>query len=191
MKETGKGPDFITIDGGEGGTGAAPLTYADHVSLPFKVGFSRVYKIFQSEGIAQNIVWIGSGKLGFPDRTVLALAIGCDLIHIAREAMISIGCIQAQKCHTDHCPAGIATQNVWLQSGVDIEDKALRFERYLKGFRKELINLAHTSGYEHPAQFTADDIEICTGVNKFTPLADILGYHKEEVNFTSMMDYYK
>ena len=105
MAERHAGPDFITIDGGEGGIGAAPLTFADHVSLPFKIGFHRVYEIFQKAGLSKNIVWIGSGKLGFPDRAMIALAMGCDLIHVAREAMMSIGCIQAQNCHTDRCPA--------------------------------------------------------------------------------------
>ena len=104
MKNRKQGPDFITIDGGEGGTGAAPLTYADHVALPFKTGFTRVYKTFLEHKIQDNVAWIGSGKLGFPDRTIIALAMGCDMIHVAREAMISIGCIQAQKCHTGHCP---------------------------------------------------------------------------------------
>ncbi|MBE8432222.1 FMN-binding glutamate synthase family protein, partial [Leptospira interrogans serovar Pomona] len=102
MKQTGKGPDFITIDGGEGGTGAAPLAFADHVSLPFKVGFARVYQVFQKEKLSERMAWIGSGKLGFPDRAIVAFAMGCDLINIAREAMMSIGCIQAQRCHTDH-----------------------------------------------------------------------------------------
>ena len=124
IKTQGRGPDFITIDGAEGGTGAAPLTYADHVSLPFKIGFQRVYTLFQKEGISERIVWIGSGKLGFPDRAVVAIAMGCDLIHIAREAMLAIGCIQAQKCQTDECPAGVATQNYWLEAGLDPQDKA-------------------------------------------------------------------
>ena len=117
MRERCEGPDFITIDGGEGGTGAAPLAFADHVSLPFKIGFARVYQIFQQEGISQDVIWFGSGKLGFPDRAVVAFAMGCDAIQIARESMMAIGCIQALKCHTDHCPAGVATQNRWLTSG--------------------------------------------------------------------------
>ena len=109
VESTGRAPDFIAIDGGEGGTGAAPLAYTDHVSLPFKIGFARVYPIFQEQGISQDIVWLGSGKLGFPDRAVVAFAMGCDAIQNARESMMAIGCIQAQKCHTDHCPAGVAT----------------------------------------------------------------------------------
>ncbi len=186
MAQTKKGPDFITIDGGEGGTGAAPLTFADHVSLPFKVGFARVYQIFQKEKISERITFIGSGKLGFPDRAVVALAMGCDLVNIAREAMLAIGCIQAQKCHTGHCPAGVATQNWWLQRGLDIDDKTERTARFIKGFRKELLALAHAAGYEHPLQFTGEDIEISSGMNKYKTLTEVLGYRRDKVNFPGM-----
>ena len=160
MKESGRGPDFIAVDGGEGGTGAAPLTFADHVSLPFKIGFVRVYRIFQAMGISQDVVWIGAGKLGFPDRALIALAMGCDLIYVAREAMISIGCIQAQACHTGHCPAGIATQNKWLMSGLDPTYKAARLANYVATLRKELLQLSHACGRQHPALVTTDHFTI-------------------------------
>ena len=189
MKKRKQGPDFIVIDGGEGGTGAAPLTFADHVSLPFKIGFKRVYQVFQKAGVADRVVFIGSAKLGFPDRTVIALAMGCDMINIAREAMLSIGCIQAQKCHTNHCPAGIATQNWWLEAGVNIEDKARRFSQFIRGFRKELITLSHAAGYEHPGQFTGQDIEFSVGVNQFKTLEEVMGYKKNQLKFTSLADY--
>lgn len=189
MIATGKGPDFITIDGGEGGTGAAPLTYTDHISLPFKIGFSRVYQIFQKKSLSERIVWIGSGKLGFPDRAIVALAMGCDMINIAREAMLSIGCIQAQKCHTDHCPAGVATQNKWLQAGLDPTLKSVRCAKYIQGFRKELLSVAHSCGYEHPSQFTMDDVEISQGLNRFATLGSLIGYSKDPVHFTTMLDY--
>jgi glutamate synthase (ferredoxin) len=80
MIDRNEGPDFISIDGSEGGTGAAPLTFSDHVSLPFKVGFSRVYKVFLDAQITDRVAFIGSGKLGFPDRTIIALAMGADMI---------------------------------------------------------------------------------------------------------------
>lgn len=181
MKDRNQGLDFITIDGGEGDTGAAPLTFADHVSLPFKVGFKRVFQIFQVAEMSRDIVWIGSGKLGFPDRAIIALAMGCDLIHIAREAMLAIGCIQAQRCHTDHCPAGIATQNRWLQGGLNVDDKAVRLGRFVQSFRKELLALAHAAGYEHLCQFTGQDIEISTGINSFTTLETVMGYRRDPV----------
>ncbi|MEZ4323521.1 MAG: FMN-binding glutamate synthase family protein [Myxococcota bacterium] len=188
MRERNQGPDYIAIDGGEGGTGAAPLTFSDHVSLPFKIGFARVYQVFQNEGMASEVVWIGAGKLGFPDRAVIAIAMGCDLIYVAREAMMSIGCIQAQKCHTGHCPAGVATQEAWLEAGLDVPLKAERAKRYLKSFRKELLSLAWAAGYEHPGLFRPEDVEFSTGVNRFTPLNEVMGYSRDPAPYTSFAD---
>jgi glutamate synthase (ferredoxin) len=181
MLRLGAGPDWITIDGGEGGTGAAPLAFSDHVSLPFKIGFARVYKAFLEAGAASEVVWIGSGKLGIPDQAIVALAMGCDMINIAREAMISIGCIQAQACHTDHCPAGVATQNRWLQAGLDPSKKAIRLERYVKSFRKELLSLTHAAGYQHPCEFSGTDIDLASGADDFLSLEKVLGYKKVPV----------
>ena len=181
MKATNQGPDFITIDGGEGGTGAAPLAFADHVSLPFKIGFKRVYTIFKNHDLINDITWIGSSKLGFPDRAVVAFAMGCDLINIARESMLSIGCIQAQQCHTGHCPSGVATHNAWLIRGVDVPTKSKRAAQFLKGLRKEILQLTYACGYTHPCQFTGQDIEISSGVNLFDPLEKIIGYEKVNV----------
>ena len=177
------GPDFITIDGGEGGTGAAPLAFTDHVSLPFKVGFKRIYTIFQEVNLNNNITWIGSAQLGFPDRAIVAFAMGCDLINIARETMLSIGCIQARLCHTGHCPTGITTHNKRLQRGLAIESKSKRCTNFIKGLRKEILQLSHACGYEHPCQFTGNDIEFSSGVNEFSTLSNILGYEKVTVPF--------
>ena len=188
MHSRNEGPDFISIDGAEGGTGAAPLTFSDHVALPFKVGFKRVFKIFQQAGLSKDITWIGSAKLGFPDRTLVAFAMGVDLIGIAREAMLSIGCIQAQKCHTGHCPVGVATQSGWWQRGLNVNHKSNRFTSYIRAFRKELLSLAHAAGYEHPQQITSSDIEVCTGVNTFTTLEESLGYKCDPLDITSMAD---
>ena len=119
MKSSGKGPDFITIDGGEGGTGAAPPSFANHVSLPFTFAFSKIYKVFQAAALSERIVFIGSSKLGFPSSAMMAFSMGVDCINVAREALMSIGCIQSQICHTNECPAGIATQSKWLQNGIN------------------------------------------------------------------------
>ena len=186
MAREGRGPDFIQVDGGEGGTGAAPLTYSDHVALPFKVAFARLYEIFQRVEVSQDIVWIGSGKLGFPDRAAVALAMGCDLIAVARESMLSIGCIQSRSCHTGRCPTGVTTMDPWRQRGLDPQGKGIRAATYIKGFRKELLSLAHTAGYQHPGQFSGKDIELSVGINKFESLDRILGYSRDPVEFTSM-----
>lgn len=184
MKKTNRGPDFIQIDGGEGGTGAAPPSFADHVALPWVYGFTDVYKIFQEKALTERIVFIGSGKLGFPAKAAMAFAMGADVINVAREAMLSIGCIQAQSCHTNTCPTGIATQNRWLQAGVNVKDKTERVNYYFTNFRKELLEITHACGYEHPCQFTMDDVEINLG-DRFIAktLAQTFTYHKTKVPF--------
>jgi glutamate synthase domain-containing protein 2 len=160
MLATNRGPDFITIDGGEGGTGAAPLAFTDHVSLPFKIGFTRVYAEFAKLGLQERVVFIGSGKLGFPEDAIFAFALGCDMVNVAREAMLAIGCIQAQKCHTNHCPTGVATQDKWLMRGLDPEDKSARVANYILTLRKEILRLAHACGLPHPALVTSANLEI-------------------------------
>ena len=176
MKERGEGPDFISVDGGEGGTGAAPTTFADHVSLPYITGFSRLYQIFLKNDLTHDITFIGSGKLGFPDRFVVATALGVDLIQVARESMLSIGCIQAQKCHTGFCPSGLATQNRYLQRGVVPEKHGVHLASYFEAFNKETLALTHAAGYVHPSQFSPQDIERSTGVDSFSTLEEIHGY---------------
>ena len=172
VADNGRAIDFIAIDGGEGGTGAAPLTFSDHVSLPFKVGFSRVFKKFAAKGIADRIVWMGSGKLGFPQESLLAMAMGCDMISVGREAMLAVGCIQAQECHTGHCPTGVATQNKWLMRGLDPTDKSARLANYLVTLRKEILQLCHAVGVEHPALVTPEMFEILGENYQTRSLAD-------------------
>lgn len=183
MRQSGYGPDFITVDGGEGGTGAAPPSFADHVSLPWVYAFSNVYKVFQENGLTQKVTFIGSGKLGLPDSSIMALAMGADLINVAREAMISIGCIQAQSCHTNRCPTGIATNNKWLESGLDPALKSVRFANYMKNLSKEIMEITHACGYWHPSEFNMDDIDISMGDNNLTaPLRLAYGYEKDPVH---------
>ncbi|HEY6033993.1 MAG TPA: FMN-binding glutamate synthase family protein, partial [Kofleriaceae bacterium] len=163
IDRTKRAPDFITIDGGEGGTGAAPLVFTDHVALPFRLGFAEVYRTFAEAGVHHHVLFIGSGKLGFPESALLALGLGCDLINVAREAMLSIGCIQAQRCHTGHCPTGVATQNRWLMRGLDPTLKSARLANYLATLRKELTHLAHACGVAHPALVPLDQLAIVGG----------------------------
>jgi len=166
MANSLRGVDFITVDGGEGGTGAGPLAFTDHVAFPFKVGFARVYKIFAERDLAERVVFIGAGKLGFPEVAALAMAMGCDAINVAREAMMAIGCIQAQRCHTGHCPTGVATQSRWLMHGLDPVNKSARLANYVVTLRKELLQLARACGVDHPAEI---------GLERFELLDDRLG----------------
>ncbi|MGW1175394.1 FMN-binding glutamate synthase family protein [Kitasatospora sp. NPDC002543] len=176
MARGDRGVDFVTVDGGEGGTGAAPRMFADSVSLPFRMGFSRVYGTFAELGLTDDLTFIGSGKLGLPENAAVAFALGVDMINVAREAMLSIGCIQAQKCHTDKCPTGIATQNPWLARGVDPASKSARAAVYLRTLRKELLKVSSAVGVAHPALITADDIEIMNGDYEARTLGGVYGY---------------
>ncbi len=160
METTGRGVDFIQIDGSEGGTGAAPLAFTDHVSMPFKLGFTQVWRTFAERGIQDDVVWIGSGKLGFPAPACLAFSLGCDMIGMAREPMLAIGCIQAQQCHTGHCPTGVATQGKWLMRGLDPTHKAYRMANFMVTLRKETLELCHAMGAEHPGLLSPDQFAI-------------------------------
>ena len=160
---TGRAPDFITIDGGEGGTGAGPLVFGDHVALPFKRAFAEVRRRFAEQDMHQRIVFIGSAKLGFPESALFAFGLGADMVHVAREAMLAIGCIQAQRCHSGHCPTGVATHNRWLVRGLDPGLKAERLAHYIDTLRKELLRLSHACGVEHPGLITGEHFEILDG----------------------------
>ena len=176
---SGRAPDFITIDGAEGGTGAAPLVFADHVALPWKLGFPQVYREFAERSLQHKIVFIGSGRLGFPAEAVLAMALGCDLINVAREAMMAIGCIQAQRCHTGHCPTGVATQSAWLMRGLDPTLKSARLANYLVSFRKEVLQLAYACGHDHPAKVPLSALEILGDGLTARSAVDVFGYQPD------------
>jgi len=189
MVKTGTGPDFITVDGGEGGTGAAPPSFADHVSLPWVYGFSDLYRLFQKKGLTERIVFIGSGKLGFPGKAAMAFSMGVDCINVAREAMMSIGCIQAQICHTNRCPSGVATQSKWLQNGINVPLKSERLAQYFKSFRKEFVEITHAAGYEHPCQFKMSDIEVNVDDHNLSKeLNRTYNYEKVPVPFNNMQE---
>jgi glutamate synthase domain-containing protein 2 len=171
-----RGLDFVTVDGGEGGTGASPLIFTDAVALPFRLGFARVYGAFAEQGLTDRVVFIGAGKLGLPDNAVVAFALGCDMVNVAREAMLAIGCIQAQRCHTDSCPTGVATQNPWLAHGLDPALKAVRAANYIKTLRRDLLKVAEACGVEHPGLIDVDMVEILHGHSAATPLQEVYGY---------------
>jgi len=176
MDKTKRGPDFVTIDGGEGGTGAAPLVFTDHVALPFRLGFTEVYKTFAEQGVHHQTVFIGSGKLGFPEAALLAMGLGCDMINVAREAMLSIGCIQAQRCHTGHCPTGVATQNKWLVRGLDPTLKSARLANYIMTLRKELQSLSAACGHAHPALVPLEQLDVVISGTETRGAARVYGY---------------
>ncbi|MEE3198863.1 MAG: FMN-binding glutamate synthase family protein [Planctomycetota bacterium] len=178
MATTDRGVDFIAIDGGEGGTGAAPLAFSDHVALPFKIALSRVYREFAQRNLQQDVVFIGSGKLGFPETSMLGFSLGCDMVNVGREAMMAIGCIQAQRCHTGHCPTGVATQSAWLMRGLDPTHKAHRLANYVLTLRKELTYLSRACGVRHPALVVPDHFEILDDRFGSRNAQDVFGYEE-------------
>ncbi|MCG7421288.1 FMN-binding glutamate synthase family protein [Micrococcus sp. ACRRV] len=178
MADGTRGVDFITIDGGEGGTGAAPLVFSDSVAFPFRVAFTEVYRIFAARGLTDRVTWIGSGKLGLPDNALVAFALGVDMVNVAREAMLAIGCIQAQKCHLDTCPAGVATQNPWLAAGLDPQEKSQRLVGYVQTLRRDLIKVSEAAGVPHPALLSPDDVALVEQTRSQTPLREIYGYER-------------
>lgn len=171
-----RGVDFVTIDGGEGGTGASPLVFTDAVSLPFRIGFARVYAEFARRGLHEDVTFIGAGKLGLPDNAVVAFALGADLVNVGREAMLAVGCVQAQKCHTGACPTGVATHHPWLTRGLDPDSKAVRVENYIKTLRRDLLKVAETCGVEHPGLLGPRDVEILSTLADGRLLDEIYGY---------------
>ncbi len=176
MARTGRGVDFVTVDGGEGGTGAAPLVFSDHVALPFKWAFPRVYRAFANQDLHHDVVFVGSGKLGLPENALLAMAMGCDLVNVGRTAMFSIGCVQSQRCHTGRCPTGVATQSPWLQHGLDPALKSVRCANYLATLRFELLSLARACGQVHPALVPLDALELLDVDLQAVQVGELFGY---------------
>ncbi len=179
MASSNRGVDFITIDGGEGGTGAAPLVFSDHVALPFKFGMSKCSR--SSRRPAFTSMWSSSVRAGsvLPDTGLFAFGLGCDMINVGREAMLAIGCIQAQRCHTDHCPTGVATQSHWLMRGLDPTSKSARLANYVVALRKELLRLSRACGVVHPSLITADHFDILDGRFGSKSVLELFGYDQE------------
>lgn len=153
IKTIGKGPDFITIDGGEGGTGASYQELADSVGLPIRSALPLLVKALKKHGVRDQLKIIASGKMFAPDRVAIALAQGADLVNIARAFMITVGCIQTLKCHTNDCPVGVATTNPDLQKALVIDEKKHRTANYVISMRRGLFRIAAAAGIESPVDF--------------------------------------
>lgn len=152
MRDSGKGPDFITIDGSEGGTGATYQELADSVGLPIMTALPIVDELFREYGIRDRVKLIASGKLITPDKVAIALGMGADLVNIARGFMISVGCIMAEMCHTNTCPVGVATTDEELQTGLIVDEKLYRVTNYVTSLRAGLFNVAAAAGVDTPVK---------------------------------------
>ncbi len=142
-------PDFITLDGGDGGTGAAPMSLMDNVGLPLKQALPMLTDILERRGLRERIKVIASGKLVTPAEVAWAYCAGADVVNTARGFMFSIGCIQALRCHTNNCPTGVTTHKKSLQGGLDPKVKAPRVAHYVEKMRKDVAMIAHSCGAAH------------------------------------------
>jgi glutamate synthase (ferredoxin) len=173
MAESGKGPDFITVDGGEGGTGASYQELMDTVGLPIKSALPIADITLRHFGVRDRVKIIASGKLFTPDRVAVALAMGADLVNIARGFMISVGCIQALKCHTNACPVGVATTDPKLEKALVIHEKKYRVTNYLITLRKGLFRLTAACGIDSPTQFKRHHMTFKDDLGRIVSLEDI------------------
>ncbi|MGR3796352.1 FMN-binding glutamate synthase family protein [Vannielia sp. SX4] len=143
-------PDFITIDGGEGGTGAAPMPLMDLVGMPIREALPLFNNLRDEFGLKERIRLVASGKMVNPGDVALALALGADFVTSARGFMFSLGCIQALKCNKNTCPTGITTHNPRFQKGLVVEDKDKKVAAYAKSVIKEVETIAHSVGVAEP-----------------------------------------
>ncbi|HNO74432.1 FMN-binding glutamate synthase family protein [Nitrosomonas mobilis] len=153
-------PDFLTIDGGEGGTGAAPQTLLDHASLPIAEALPRVIDALIESGLKQRIRVVAAGKLVTSAQGAWALCAGADFINSARGFMFALGCIQAMRCHLNTCPTGVTTHDPRLQRGLVVEEKYLRVANYVANVNREMDMIAHSCGLRHAREFTREHVRI-------------------------------
>ena len=152
MLETGITPDFITIDGGEGGTGAAPLEFSNHVGTPLNEGLIFVHNSLVGANLRDEIRLIASGKVTTGFALLQKVALGADLCNSARGMLFSLGCIQALKCNTNTCPTGIATQDPALVGGLHVGDKGARVARFHDATVRNFLELMGAAGLRHPSE---------------------------------------
>jgi glutamate synthase domain-containing protein 2 len=153
MLQTGIVPDFIVVDGSEGGTGAAPLEFANHVGMPMVEGLTFVHNVLRGAGLRDQVKIGAAGKLISAFDIARALALGADWANSARGYMFAIGCIQAQACHTNRCPVGVATQDPLRQRALDPEDKSRRVARFHNNTLKALGEMTGAAGLSDPNDF--------------------------------------
>ncbi len=165
-------PDYIAVDGGEGGTGAAPAPLADFVGLPITQALPMVAAARNRHGLKDRIRLIAAGKLITPDKVAWALCMGADFVVSARGFMFALGCIQAMKCGSGHCPAGVTASDPRLIAGLDPTDKAVRVARYAERVREDVEVIAHSCGLPSAAGFAPRHVtEIERGVGGFRSAA--------------------
>jgi glutamate synthase domain-containing protein 2 len=169
-------PDFLVIDGGEGGSGAAPQVLADHMGMPIMEALPRVVDDLLAAGLKNRIRVVASGKLVNPAKAAWALCTGADFINSARGFMFSLGCIQAMRCHSNTCPTGITTHNRRLQRGLVVEEKYLRVANYARNMNKEIEMIAYSCGLKHPRELRREHVRLVQSAEQSTAMNILFPY---------------
>jgi len=160
MKSQNNFPDYIVIDGAEGGTGAAPKPFMDDIGVPLYSALPVVHKVLQDEGIRQKLKILSSGKLINAGRQFVAMSLGADSIYTARGFMLALGCIQALQCNSNTCPVGITTQDEKLQHGLDIEHKSQRIVNYVNNLWHDHEEMLASMGKTAHSQLDRNNLYI-------------------------------
>lgn len=166
-------PDFITVDGGDGGTGAAPLPLIDNVGLTLREALPMLVDLRDKHGLKDRIRVVASGKLVTPSEVAWAICAGADFVISARGFMFALGCIQAMKCNKNTCPTGITTHDPGLQRGLDPADKAVRVASFVKQVRKEVGVIAHSVGVRSPRQMKRFHVRMVCADGRSRPLNEL------------------
>lgn len=173
MLKTGIYPDFITVDGAEGGTGAAPLEFSNSVGVPLDDGLAFVHDMLVGYGVRSQIRLIASGKVLTSFHMLTKFALGADMVNSARGMMLALGCIQALKCNTNHCPAGVATTDPQLARGLYVPQKLERVANFHKATVHAFADMLGAMGYESPAQLRRKDVYRRLGDGRITTYEDL------------------
>ncbi|MEE9272905.1 MAG: FMN-binding glutamate synthase family protein [Robiginitomaculum sp.] len=168
----GSAPNFITLDGGDGGTGAAPMPLIDNMGLTIRESLPAVVDILEQAELKECICVIASGKLITPAEVAWAFCAGADFVNSARGFMFALGCIQAMKCNKNTCPTGITTHDKRYQRGLDMHNKAKRVQKFVKTMRYEVGMIAHSCGVDHPNQLRREHALIVQADGRSKPLSE-------------------
>jgi len=174
MLETGISPDFIVIDGAEGGTGAAPIEFADHMGMPLRDGLQLVHNTLVGVGLRDQIQLGASGKILSAFDIIRCRALGADWCNSARGFMFALGCIQSRSCHTDHCPTGVATQDPMRQKALDVTDKAQRVFHFHSNTLHNLAEMMGAAGLRTPEQIRPELVMVRGPNGQAAPLSSSL-----------------
>jgi len=166
-------PDFITVDGGEGGTGAAPMPLMDLVGMPLREALLRIVDMRDRHGLKDRIRIVASGKLVNPSDVAWAICAGADFVTTARGFMFSLGCIQAMKCNRNTCPTGVTTHQPHLQRGLVVEEKYVSVANYAKSIVKEVETIAHSVGVTEPRQMRRRHVRVVQANGESVPLRQL------------------